>query len=68
MIPHLLRCQGFAVNDYSFTLERLESAASSTFATLGQVNRCSLGSRLADAPNLLLSAESPRAASAQSEA
>jgi len=35
MIPHLLRCQGFAVAYYSFTLGRLRSAASSTFATLG---------------------------------
>jgi len=32
-IPHLLRCQGFAVNYYSFALGRLGSAASSTFAT-----------------------------------
>jgi hypothetical protein len=36
MTPHLLRCQGFGVAYYSLTLERLESAASSTFATLGQ--------------------------------
>jgi hypothetical protein len=35
MILHLLRCQGFAVGDYSFTLGRLEAAASSTFATSG---------------------------------
>jgi hypothetical protein len=37
MIPHLLRCQGFAVAYYSFTLGRLGSAASSTFATLGVI-------------------------------
>jgi len=35
MTPHLLRCQGFGVANYSQTLERLEAAASSTFATLG---------------------------------
>jgi len=35
MTPHLLRCQGLGVDDYSQTLERLEAAASSTFATLG---------------------------------
>jgi len=35
MIPHLLRCQEFAVNCYGFTLERLESGASSTFTQLG---------------------------------
>ena len=35
MIPHLLRCQGFAVAYYSFTLGRLGSAASLTFTTLG---------------------------------
>jgi hypothetical protein len=35
MIPHLLRCQGFAVPDYGFTLGRLGSEASSTFATSG---------------------------------
>jgi hypothetical protein len=34
MIPHLLRCQGFAVVYYGFTLGRLESGASSTFAKL----------------------------------
>jgi len=28
MIPHLLRCQGFAVVYYSFTLGRLGSTAS----------------------------------------
>ena len=32
MIPHLLRCRGLAVADYSFTLGRLGSGASSTFA------------------------------------
>jgi hypothetical protein len=35
MSPHLLRCQGFAVNDYSFTLGRLKAGATSTFAQLG---------------------------------
>jgi hypothetical protein len=35
MIPHLLRCRGFAVDDYSFTLGRLGFGASSTFAQLG---------------------------------
>jgi hypothetical protein len=35
MIPHLLRCQGFAVVYYDFALGRLESGASSTFAQLG---------------------------------
>jgi hypothetical protein len=35
MIPHLLRCRGFAVDDYSFTLGRLGSGATSTFARLG---------------------------------
>jgi len=34
-ILHLLRCQEFAVNHYSFTLGRLGSTAFSTFATLG---------------------------------
>jgi hypothetical protein len=33
-IPHLLRCQGFAVADYSFTLGRLGSGASSIFTQL----------------------------------
>jgi predicted DNA-binding protein (MmcQ/YjbR family) len=41
MIPHLLRCQGFAVAYYGFTLGRLGSKASSTFAQL----RSSLYSR-----------------------
>jgi len=35
MAPHLLRCQGFAVADYSFTPGRLASGAPSTFAQLG---------------------------------
>jgi len=35
MIPHLLRCQGLAVDYYGFALGRLESGASSTFAPLG---------------------------------
>ena len=35
MLPHLLRCQGFAVNDYNFTLGHLEAGAPSTFAQLG---------------------------------
>ena len=38
MPPHLLRCQGFAVADYSFTLGRLEAGAPSTFAQLGLKN------------------------------
>jgi len=33
MILHLLRCQGIAVGDYSFSLGRLQAAASSSFAT-----------------------------------
>jgi hypothetical protein len=35
MPPHLLRCQGLAVDDYSFALGRLEAGATSTFAQLG---------------------------------
>ena len=35
MIPHLLRCQGFAVAYYSFILGRLAAEAPSTFAHLG---------------------------------
>jgi hypothetical protein len=35
MAPHLLRCQGFAVGDYNFTLGRLEAGVPSTFAQLG---------------------------------
>jgi len=34
MPPHLLCCQGFAVDDYSFALGRLEAGAASTFADL----------------------------------
>jgi len=32
--PHLLRCEGLAVDDYSFALGRLVFGASSTFAQL----------------------------------
>jgi hypothetical protein len=35
MSPHLLRCQGLAVDEYSFALGRLEAEATSTFAQLG---------------------------------
>jgi hypothetical protein len=35
MAPHLLRCQGLAVGNYSFTLERLEAGVPSAFAQLG---------------------------------
>jgi hypothetical protein len=35
MIPHLLRCQGLAVDYYGFAPGRLGSGASSTFAPLG---------------------------------
>ena len=35
MTPHIPRCQGFAVAYYGFTLGRLGSWASSTFAQLG---------------------------------
>jgi hypothetical protein len=35
MTPHLLRCQGLAVDDYGFALGRLGSGVSSTFAPLG---------------------------------
>jgi hypothetical protein len=35
MSPHLLRCQGLAVEHYSFALGRLEAAATSTFSELG---------------------------------
>jgi hypothetical protein len=35
MPPHLLRCQGLAVDDYSFALGRLEAGTPSTFAQLG---------------------------------
>ena len=34
MPPQLLRCQGLAVDDYSFALGRLEAGAPSTFAQL----------------------------------
>jgi len=34
MPPHLLRCQGFALDDYSVALGRLEAGAPSTFAHL----------------------------------
>ena len=34
MAPHLLCCQGLAVDDYSFALGRLEAGAPSTFAQL----------------------------------
>jgi hypothetical protein len=34
MTPHLLRCQGFTVVYYGFTLGRLGSGVSSTFAQL----------------------------------
>jgi hypothetical protein len=41
MAPHLQRCQGLAVADYSFTLGRLEAGAPSTFAHLGfQIDSC----------------------------
>jgi len=43
MIPYLLRCRGFAIDDYSFTLGRLGSGASSAFAQLGyNLNRLRL--------------------------
>jgi hypothetical protein len=35
MPPHLLRCQGLAVDDYSFALGRLEAGIPSTLAQLG---------------------------------
>jgi hypothetical protein len=35
MIPHLLRCQGLAVDYYGFALGRLGSGVSSTFAPSG---------------------------------
>jgi hypothetical protein len=35
MPPHLLRCQGLAVDDHSFALGRLETGTPSTFAQLG---------------------------------
>jgi hypothetical protein len=54
MSPHLLRCQGLAVDNYSFALGRLtersgdpasgEAGATSTFAQLGS-NHALLGRR-----------------------
>ena len=38
MPSHLLRCQGIAVGNYSFTLGRLEAGAPSTLAHLGLRN------------------------------
>jgi|GEM_PF-3559771 hypothetical protein len=38
MAPHLLRCQGFTVGNYSFTLGRLEAGVPPTFAQLGSYN------------------------------
>ncbi len=35
MSPHLLRCQGLAVDDYSVALGRLKAGATSTFAQSG---------------------------------
>jgi len=35
MPPHLLRCQGLAVDNYSFALGRLEAGAPSTFDQSG---------------------------------
>ena len=35
MPPHLLRCQGLALDNYSFALGRLEAGTPSTFAQLG---------------------------------
>jgi hypothetical protein len=35
MSPLLLRCQGLAVDNYSFALGRLKAGATSTFAQLG---------------------------------
>jgi hypothetical protein len=35
MPPHLLRCQGLGVGNYTLTLGRLEAGAPSTFAHLG---------------------------------
>jgi len=37
MLPHLLRCQGIAVENYSFTLGRLEAGAPSTFDQSGYI-------------------------------
>jgi len=46
MPPHLLRCQWIAVDDYSFTLGRLEAGAPSTFAQLGCNNLFAKNSQL----------------------
>ena len=35
MSPHLLRCQGLAVDNYSVTLGRLKAGATSTFDQSG---------------------------------
>jgi len=35
MPPHLLRCQGLGVGNYTFALGRLDAEAPSTFAQLG---------------------------------
>jgi hypothetical protein len=42
MAPHLLRCQGIAVGNYSFTLGRLEAGPPSTLAQLGLNNVISI--------------------------
>jgi len=34
MAPHLLRCQGFAVDNYSFTLGRLEAGGTLDFRSI----------------------------------
>jgi hypothetical protein len=47
MVPHLLRCQWLAVNDYGFALGRLESGAPSTFAQLGYKRKTGLCSLMA---------------------
>ena len=39
MSPHLLRCQGLAVENYSVALGRLEAGPTSTFAQLGHEER-----------------------------
>ena len=54
MAPHLQRCQGLAVADYSFPLGRLEAEVPSTFAHLGYYHsflkkiRSSLIARVSD--------------------
>jgi hypothetical protein len=46
---HLLRCQGFAVAYYSFTLGRLGSTAFSPFATIGiRMKTCHPGRKTAE--------------------